>query len=318
MDAADSFRVVSEPSRLDQALTRLFPELSRRLARIAILEGRVRLNGKTAKIIAREVRVGDKLAVQAVAAGAPPSLSSETAAAPVEVLFSDQELVVVHKPAHVLSERVPQEKGRAIADLLADRFGALSLVHRLDAGTSGVMMLARTARATEVLSEAFRSKRVRKVYLLLCVGLPGNGRFDQPLGRDPAHPRKMAVREDGKTSATSYVQLASAGDIALVAAYPETGRTHQIRVHFAHAGFPLLGDVIYGGPSKRNQVLFKRALLHAYHLAFAHPKTQAALRFTSPPPADFQWAVDKLLSRTAYDEVLSRSDQWLAFPAIPV
>lgn len=301
---------VTEPGRLDQGVMRAYPGVSRRLARIAILEGRVLLNGKVAKIIARSVRPGDRLLLveQAGGSGPTPGPGDRARALPQAiVLYKDGALVVVDKPAHVLSERVPGENGHSISDLLRKSVGETSLVHRLDAGTSGVMMLARTAAANEALSAAFASKRVSKTYILLCgnpagLAVGGEGRFEGSLGRDPKHPRRMCVRADGKAAATSYRVLATHQGVALIAAFPETGRTHQIRVHFADAGMPLLGDVMYQGPNKLGSVLFSRALLHAFALRFAHPDHGRPMQFVAPPAADFLLAIERLFPAGTWDQ----------------
>jgi 23S rRNA pseudouridine1911/1915/1917 synthase len=274
-----------------------FGRHSRKAARQAILSGAVRLNGRVVKIIARTVKLGDKLAVSAEATRQP----TEQRSPEVRVVFSDRHLLVVDKPAKLLSERVPGEKGMSIQDALAPRFGQTFLVHRLDAGTSGVMMLARDAESADALNDAFRQAQVEKAYLLLCEGEPQAGEFSGPLGRDTAHARRFTVRPDGKHARTRYKTLAAHQGLALCSARPETGRTHQIRVHFQHGGHPLLGDRLYGGRTKVGDRLVHRPMLHAFALSFAHPKTRLPLRFVVAPPADFRDLSEALGLTTDFD-----------------
>lgn len=286
-------------ARLDAAVQKAFGR-SRKAARQAIVAGAVRLNGRVVKILARTVKQGDKLGldkentVQTVEDRVPD----------VPILFEDRHLVVIDKPARLLSERVPGENGVSIQDALA---GKSWLVHRLDAGTSGVMMLARSEQAALALSDAFREGRVEKSYLLLCSGAPGEGEYTGALGRDPSHNRRFAVRPDGKHARTRYKTLAVKGDHALVNARPETGRTHQIRVHLQSGGHPLLGDRLYGGKTKVDvtgrTVLASRPMLHAYALAFLHPVTKAPLRFVVRPPQDFLELMEALGLSTDFDAV---------------
>jgi 23S rRNA pseudouridine1911/1915/1917 synthase len=277
-------------AKLDAVVARLFPSLSRRLARQAILSGAVKLNGRVVKIFSRSVKTGDTLTLSSEAEKPKEERGSREQ---VTVLFEDRDLLVVDKPARLLSERVEGESGAAIGDVLQrEGHGKTWLVHRLDAGTSGVMMLARNEASALTLSNAFREGQIEKSYLLLCVGNPGDGVYDAALGRDPAHPRRFAQRKDGKRSLTRYRTLAVRGEFALANARPETGRTHQIRVHFMAAGHVLLGDKLYQGPTKAKNAagelaLIDRPLLHAWALSFAHPRTGKALRFTVLPPSDF-------------------------------
>ncbi len=166
----------------------------------------------------------------------------------------------------------------------------MTLVHRLDRETSGVTVFARTAEAARSLAEAFRAGGPRKTYLALCVRAPTprEGRTDAPLGPDPLRKGMRKVDPRGDAAATLYRTLAIApyGE-ALVEARPETGRTHQIRVHLSHLGAPLLGDPRYGGPRRVGELRVPRVMLHARRLELSHPVTGAPLAFEAPVPEDF-------------------------------
>lgn len=305
MPESRDVRLVTVPesengSKLDAVVGRLFVGMSRKTARQAILTGRVALNGKVVKIFARAVRAGDRLTVSAAGEGSPHRLPPPE----LTVLHQDRDVLVIAKPAHLLSERALGERGEHVLGVLAARgLGQGQLVHRLDAGTSGVMLVARTPAAAERLSDAFRQGEIEKAYLLLCVGAPGEGEFDGPLGRDPKHHRRQAVTANGKHARTRYRTLATGEGprVSLVAARPVTGRTHQIRVHFSFAGHALLGDGMYGGPTRLGTTLFDRPLLHAHALSFPQPRTHVRLRFVLPPPPDFSAAARALGVLRSFD-----------------
>jgi RluA family pseudouridine synthase len=215
----------------------------------------------------------------------------------LRVLLLDRYLLVVDKPAGLLSEH--DRFGSPSVESLAPRLLAakgerpersqLWLVHRLDAGTSGVLVLARTPMAAQVLGEAFREGKAKKTYLALVQGrLEGEHGVDAPIGR--AERTRHAVSPTGKPART-HVTALSGNDVAtLVRASPETGRTHQIRVHLTHLGHPLWGDGLYGGPTYTpgaRAVPVPRPLLHARRLVVAHPKTGQILTLEAPVPSDF-------------------------------
>jgi 23S rRNA pseudouridine1911/1915/1917 synthase len=170
-------------------------------------------------------------------------------------------------------------------------------VHRLDRETSGVVVLARTRPAAAALSAAFREGNARKTYLALCARAPSppEGRIAEPLAADPQRPGRRRVDPAGEPAATAYRTLrVGPGGEALVEAQPETGRTHQIRVHLAHLGAPLLGDARYGGPRRVLELAVPRVMLHALRLEVAHPASGARLLLEAPVPEDFQ-AVERAL-----------------------
>lgn len=222
-----------------------------------------------------------------------------------EIVFEDADIVVVAKPAGVYVHASPGHEKDALADILAatrpsmrgaggkDRHG---VVHRLDAGTSGVMVFAKTPRAYSKLREAFESHRnVRKTYLAVLHGAPKEktGVIDAPIGRKPWDPRRMAVvgpESGGRRAVSRWTVLGRRGGLALVEFVIETGRTHQIRIHAAHIGHPVAGDALYGDPARDRSAGLRldasRILLHAVELSFPHPATGEKMTFAVRPPPD--------------------------------
>jgi 23S rRNA pseudouridine1911/1915/1917 synthase len=231
------------------------------------------------------------------------------------VLYADERIVALDKPAGVSLATPRREPGAAVARLLAAlpeaervsaglTFGEPLLVHRLDVGTSGVVLLARDAEAHRDLVRAFAGRTVTKVYLALAWGhpRPPEGTWAWPLGPDRKDRRRMAVAESGRAARTAYRVLARAAHVAFVRLEPATGRTHQIRVHLAHAGHPIVGDDFYGGPrhravrERRLRTLLDpgRPLLHAWRLHLPPTAASGELIITAPLPADLAEALDAL------------------------
>ena len=222
----------------------------------------------------------------------------------VEILFEDEDILVVDKPAGMFAHPAPGHETGTLTDALLPRCPALAgvgscerpgIVHRLDAETSGVMVLAKSARAYRALRAMFESHTaVRKTYLAVLHGAPRekSGTVDAPIGRKPWDPKRMAVVPDGKRAVSHWTVLGRKGGLALVEFVIETGRTHQIRVHAAHLGHPVVGDALYGDGAKDARLRHRpgRQLLHAVELAFPHPVTGAPLVFAAPPPPDIVYA----------------------------
>jgi 23S rRNA pseudouridine1911/1915/1917 synthase len=262
--------------------------ISRGEARRALDAGGVFLDGRRCKVASRAVRAGQSVSVNLEESGraaAPP--------APLErgrLLYADQDLAAVDKPAGVPAQPTLTTDAGTLPDLVAALLGApVTLVHRLDRETSGVTVFARTKRAAAALAEAFRAGAPEKTYLALAARAPSprEGRVDAPLGKDPARAGLRRVDPRGQPAATRYRTLRDGPAAALVEASPETGRTHQIRVHLAHLGAPLLGDPRYGGPRRVGDVGVPRVMLHARRLVLAHPATGASLVLEAPVPEDF-------------------------------
>jgi 23S rRNA pseudouridine1911/1915/1917 synthase len=269
--------------------------ISRGEARRALDSGGVFLEGRRCKVAGRAVRRGQKVVVNLEEGGR--GASSPAALDRGRLLYADADLAAVDKPAGVPAQPTLTSDRGTLPELVAALLGTpVTIVHRLDRETSGVTLLARTRAAAAALSEAFRVGVAEKTYLALCARppAPAEGRLDAPLGKDPARPGLRRVDPRGDPAATRYRTVRVSAGGALVEARPETGRTHQIRVHLAHLGAPLLGDARYGGPRRVGEVVVPRVMLHASRLELAHPVTGAAMVFEAPVPEDFA-AVERAL-----------------------
>ena len=323
MTAAYEFRAAADAApaglRLDHYLAAqpavAAAGLTRSQVQRLIAEGQASVNGAPARP-AQKVRPGDlvRLLVPPPApSGVPPQ------PIPLSVAYEDESLVVVDKPAGLAVHPGPgHPDGTLVNGLLAlcpDIQGLggeirPGIVHRLDKDTSGLLMAAKTAQAHSALSAQLKERRVTKGYLGLAAGrvTPPQGSIDAPIGRHPRQRTRMAVTAGGRESRTDYRvlhQYAATGTAtgpgrntgagqddaaALLELYLHTGRTHQIRVHLAWLGHPLVGDAVYGRPSPR----LPRHFLHAHHLAFQHPQTGETIELRAPLPPDLQAALDML------------------------
>jgi 23S rRNA pseudouridine1911/1915/1917 synthase len=268
-----------------------------------IAGGLVRVNGATAKPSAA-LAAGDRVEC------APPERKEERVLpepGDLRVLYEDAEIVVLDKPAGLIVHPGAGRSTGTLAHHLLDRYpemagvggpGRPGIVHRLDQGTSGVLVVARTPAAYQRLSRAFASREVHKLYLAIAYGAPSPaaGTIDAPIGRHPQERKEMAVRPGGRPARTHYRTLAAAAGISLLELDLATGRTHQIRVHLKHLGHPLAGDPVYGEarwkglPRAQQAALrdFPRPALHAWKLAFHHPATDEPLAFEAPVPPDLE------------------------------
>jgi 23S rRNA pseudouridine1911/1915/1917 synthase len=274
--------------------------ISRGLARRALDAGGVFLEGRRCKMAGRIVRGGQRVVVNLEEGGrdagvAPAALDRS------RLLYADDAIVAVDKPAGVPAQPTLTTDRHTLPALVAALVGGeVEVVHRLDRETSGVTVLARTRAAAAALAEAFRSGTPEKTYRALCARAPEprEGRIEAPLGKDPRRPGVRRVDPAGDRAATRYRTLASGPLGAVVEARPETGRTHQIRVHLAHLGAPLLGDPRYGGPRRAGATDVPRVMLHAARLELDHPATGARLVLEAPVPEDFA-AVERAIAEAA-------------------
>ena len=268
-----------------------------------IRDGAVRLNG-TASKASTAIEPGDS-----IDCSPPERRDDRVQPEPGEltVLYEDSEVIVLDKPAGLtVHPGAGRTTGTLVHHLLA-RYpemagvggeGRPGIVHRLDQGTSGVLVVARTPTAYNRLARAFASREVEKSYLAIIYGepAPSTGMIDAPIGRHPVRRKEMTVRPDGRPARTGYRTLAAAAGIALVDLDLRTGRTHQIRVHLKHLGHPLVGDPVYGEarwkglprPVQAPLRDFPRPALHAWKLGFRHPGTGELLQFEAAVPEDLR------------------------------
>jgi 23S rRNA pseudouridine1911/1915/1917 synthase len=279
--------------RLDRYLGQRL-ELSRTHIQKLIADGFVTVNGQIAKA-GLKLNIGDRLRV--VLPPPPPSpLTPE--AMPLDIIYEDDDLLVIDKPAGLTVHPAPGHTAHTLVNAILSRFphlAALSdslrpgIVHRLDRDTSGVMVVAKNSSAQAKLTEQFRARSVAKAYLVLVKGhlTPENGVIEAPIGRDPRDRKKMAVVAKGREARTEYRVKKYIGDYTLLEVFPETGRTHQIRVHFAAIGYPVVGDKVYGVRSP----FLSRQFVHAARLGFKLPSSGKYMEFKSELPPDLAQAL---------------------------
>lgn len=293
-----------EGERVDAGLARLFG-LSRTKAADLAAEGHVSVDGsvvgKSDRLHAGAWLEVDLPGPPAAAVAPPPE-----AVPGLRVIFDDDDIVVVDKPVGVAAHPSPGWSGPTVIQGLAaagyrvSTSGAAErqgIVHRLDVGTSGVMVVAKSERAYSVLKDAFRERTVDKTYHAVAQGLmdPLRGTIDAPIDRHPVHDYKWAVVANGRPSITHYDTVEAFPAASLLEIHLETGRTHQIRVHLSALRHPCVGDLTYGAdPVLADRLGLNRQWLHAVRLTFEHPSTKQSVTFESPYPEDLEHALDVL------------------------
>ncbi len=285
--------------RLDTFLARQVPDRSRSDLQRLMRRGLAWRNGRLA-LPSERLAAGDTIALELL----PPEPVAAVRPAPsteLRVLYADATLIVVDKPSGLVVHPAAGHQDDTLVNALVHRFPDLltefsgprpGVVHRLDRDTSGVLVVARTVAAAESLQRQFRRRTVRKVYLALVRGemTPPAGLIDAPVGRDPRHRQRMAALATGRTSQTAYRVLAVTSGYSWLELQPQTGRTHQIRVHLAAVGHPVAGDRTYG----RRDRQIDRMALHAWQLEIEHPATGDRMAFQAPVPRDIADAVERL------------------------
>jgi 23S rRNA pseudouridine1911/1915/1917 synthase len=296
--------------RLDVALTRLAPDLTRARVQRLVGEGRVAVEGRLAKAALR-LRGGERIALT-LPDPEPSGLLAQDL--PLSVLYEDRDLLVLDKAAGMVVHPARGSPHSTVVNALLHHLGEagapgerLGLVHRLDKDTSGCLVVARTEAALAALQAAFKARAVEKTYLALCHGrLAPEGRLDTPYGRHPRDRTRHTTRvESARRAVTTWRVRQAFPGATLAEVALHTGRTHQIRVHLAEHGHPLLADAVYGGtrrearmstgdPVRRAAEAVGRQALHAWRLAFEHPRSGRRLAFEAPVPADLAAAVEVL------------------------
>lgn len=286
--------------RVDQALAESFPDYSRSRLRGWLDAGRITVNGAVPR--AKDLVVGGETVV--VVPEEAPRVEAVPENLPVDVRHEDPDVFVLHKPAGFVVHPGAGNPGGTLMNALLHRDPALAalpragIVHRLDKDTSGLMVVARTPKAYEGLVAQLSTRAVTREYEAVCIGvMTGGGTVDAPIGRHETDRLRMAVRRDGREAVTHYRVVQRFRAHTHVRVQLATGRTHQIRVHLTHIGYPLVGDPVYGKrlvvPRGADTLVaeglraFRRQALHAAHLAFKHPTTGRDMAFDAALPEDF-------------------------------
>jgi 23S rRNA pseudouridine1911/1915/1917 synthase len=282
--------------RLDQALARLFHQYSRNRLQEWLRAGHITVDGRTARP-RTQVTGGEKISV---APPRPPDAAPRAQRMPLKIVHEDAALMVIDKPAGLVVHPGAGQPDRTLMNALLAHAPALAgvpragIVHRLDKDTSGLLVVAKTVESQASLVRQLAERTMRRAYLALVQGdPPASGTIDAPVGRDARARTRMAVTHRGKPARTTYRVLERFGRAALVECRLDTGRTHQIRVHFQHIHHPLVGDTVYRRGT-RHGIAFPRQALHAAELSLRHPVSGDAMTWRAPLPRDFKRLVDEL------------------------
>jgi len=304
--------------RLDVFVSGKYPIFSRSQVKKMIEDGEVRLNGSVVSKAGLKLRAGD-IVEFIIRSAQPCQVTAQDI--PLHILYEDRHLLVINKPAGMVIHPAPGHREGTLVNAILHHCDDLSgiggvirpgIVHRLDKDTSGVLLVAKNDETHRHLSDQFKDHSVRKTYQALVFGSPpeDGGIIMLPVGRHPEDRKKMSTKSRrGKEAVTRWRVVARYGEVTLLAVDIETGRTHQIRVHLSSAGYPVVGDRVYGGrgrlPSVKDTALrarlstMPRQALHAWRIAFVHPGNNREMAFTAPLPEDMQNLLDYLTSRYA-------------------
>ncbi len=286
-------------ARLDKFLNGQRPDLSRSFLQTLIAGGNIRVNDATRKPN-YAVKAGDTIALEIPP---PSSAIAQPEEIPLDILYEDDALLVINKPpgmvvhpavGHATGTLVNAVLGHA-PEIITGNQERPGIVHRLDRDTSGVMLIAKNDRALHELQRQFAAREIHKTYLALVNGIvtTPQGKIDAPLARDPRDRKKMAIAfgAHAREAITVFYVLAHSDKYTLLRLEPETGRTHQLRVHLAFLKHPVVADQVYG--KRKNDLGLARQFLHAWRITFAHPSTHAYMTFTASLPPDLQNAVSQ-------------------------
>jgi 23S rRNA pseudouridine1911/1915/1917 synthase len=292
-----TFTVDEVGTRLDRFVVEKCPELSRTHAQKLITGGFITVNGHPARA-SLKLGSGDRVDI-VIPSQPPPHLAPE--AIPLDIVYEDKDLLVVDKPAGLAVHPAPGHTSHTLVNAVLGYLPGLAeaddslrpgIVHRLDKDTSGLIIVAKNRSAHENLADQFKSRAVAKSYLVLVRGKlePETGVIEAAIGRDPRNRQRMAVVDKGRQARTKYRVVKYLGRYTLLKISPETGRTHQIRVHLAAIGFPVVGDATYGVTSPH----LSRQFLHASKIGFRLPSTGEYVEFESSLPEDLQKALKEI------------------------
>ncbi len=295
--------------RLDRAVAAHIEDMSRSYAATLIASGALTVNGNSVTKSGQRIKAGDLISL-AIPPPQPSGLVAEDI--PLKVVYEDEDLLVIDKAAGMVVHPAPGHSGGTLVNALLAHVPEMELdmgdearpgiVHRLDKDTSGLIVVAKRRAAHEALARQMSSRSMLKEYKAVVLGKlrPPAGVIDAPIARDPRDRQRMATVSGGRPARTRYVTESEMGRYTLIRATLETGRTHQIRVHMASTGHPILGDPVYGKRTLKDaaKLGLTRQFLHAHRLGFILPSTGEWLEFTSPLPEDLQTALTNLLSST--------------------
>ncbi|MDN3505926.1 MAG: RluA family pseudouridine synthase [Simkaniaceae bacterium] len=280
--------------RIDQFLASHFPKHSRSYFQYLIDDNYVLINGLPVKK-QRKVEEGDLVEIDFQHT---PILDVKPEAIDLDILYEDESILVVNKPAGMVVHPAPGAPSGTFANALLhhciqldpEDFETLrpGIVHRLDKDTTGVLIAAKTSKAHRRLIEQFAAREVEKTYLAICCGVPKEGEYSAPIKRHPVRRKEMTVSQDGKEAITHFKVLARRNGLSLVEAKLITGRTHQIRVHLKSMNCPILGDPVYGASSLNQKYKTERQMLHAQRLKLCHPLSEAPLEWIATAPSEMK------------------------------
>lgn len=291
-EVVENIIVDTEGVRLDKLLATRFAAYSRTYFQFLIENGSVLVNGQQIKKRALP-QVGDEIEICFLLT---PELSLAPENIPLDILYEDEHLLAINKPAGMVVHPAPGHFTGTFVHALLFHCNLQrdaqdlrpGIVHRLDKETTGVLLAAKTMQAHEKLVSLFSSRKITKHYLALCLGKPANALIDAPIARHPTRRKEMTVcSERGKEAITRLKLLGFKDNLSLIEVELVTGRTHQIRVHMKHIGFPVIGDPLYGSSSTNKKYGVTRQLLHAHRLQFTHPFTGKSIDLKAPLPPDF-------------------------------
>ena len=297
MDEVLNFIADKTGARLDRFVSEKQPQLSRTFAKKLINEGFITVNDQVVKA-SHKLNAGDRLTITLP----PPEPSHLTAEAiPLNIIYEDKDLLVIDKPTGLTVHPAPGNPNHTLVNAVLAHTPDLpsggdflrpGIVHRLDKGTSGLILVAKNMVALNKLANQFKARSVAKAYLVLVRGhlSPENGFIEAPIGRDPRNRKRMAVVDKGRDARTGYHVIKYVGDCSLLEVKLETGRTHQIRVHLAAIGYPVVGDATYGVKS----AFLSRQFVHACRLGFKLPSSDKYMEFTSELPPDLEQALKNI------------------------
>jgi len=318
------FTVTSQEKnmRLDHCLTaRYSPTQSRSYFQQLIEVGAVLLNGNVVKKKTK-VKEGDIISLHFLYNA---EMALEPEPIPLSILYEDEQIIAIDKPVGMVVHPAPGnwvgtfvngllyhcQQQNIFLDSVEGCQQRPGVVHRLDKETTGVLVAAKTIHAHRCLAMQFSERKVFKEYIAICVGNPGSGVIDAPLGRHPHHRQMMAVVQGGRRAITHYQTVAYQGKFSLVRVLLETGRTHQIRVHMRHLGTPLLGDAVYGNQATNRLFGIQRQMLHARQLGIAHPLSGKKMTIEAKIPSDMFLAADSLSLKKRNHEPEPVAFAWL-------